>query len=167
MRARVCFTAALYAAAALAGSLFDPQPARAQREPVIVVPGRPGYQVIMWGQDVSGAVLEGEFGLDRPGFGVTVIPAAPTAYVGITPGPGGFFPATGVKPRSGRLEVVPPPNRPKPPPAPTFFRSWSSESPHLPANDVPQNPPPVILAPQINSAPANSWPQPKPAPHQP
>jgi hypothetical protein len=165
MRVRVCFTVSLYAAASLFGYLIDMPSACAQREPVIVVPGRPGYQVIMWGQDVSGAVIEGEFGLDRPGFGVTVIPAPPTHLVGITPGPGGYFPATGAKPKYGRLEVVPPPNRPPPPPAPTYYRSWSSESPHLPANDVPPYPPPVILAPQINSPP-KSKPIPQPMPQQ-
>jgi hypothetical protein len=156
-----------YAIAALAACLLDCQFAFAQREPVIVVPGRPGYQVLLWGRDITGAVVEGEFGLDRPGLvAPTVFPALGPYpyYVGISPGPGGYFPATGHKPRYGRLEILPPPNRRLPPPAPTFSRSWSSESPHLPANT---DPPPVILAPHINPGPPGSGLDPTPLPRGP
>ena len=133
--------------------VLDCDHAYAQREPVIVVPGRAGYQVLLWGQDISGAVVEGEFGLDRPGVvGLTVIPPyQPLVIVNAPIGPG-YFPSTGHKPRSGRLEILPPPNRPQPRPAPSFHRSWSSESPNLPASsDPPLNPPDVILAPRMNS----------------
>src|SRR5262249_37568748 len=140
--------------AAFISCFFDCQSALAQREPVIVVPGRPGYQVMMWGQDVSGAVIEGEFGLDRPSnVGVNVIPARSLypRYANVPTAPGAYYQATGNKPAYGRLEVVPAPNRKLPPPAATYLRSWSSESPHLPASaDPPLIPPPIILAPQID-----------------
>jgi hypothetical protein len=140
--------------AALVACLFDCQPALAQREPVIVVPGRAGYQVMMWGQDVSGAVIEGEFGLDRPSHvGVNVIPVRPLylRYAINPTAPAAYYPATGNKPAYGRLEVVPSPHRQLPPPAATYLRSWSSESPHLPASaDPPLYPPPIIVAPQID-----------------
>ena len=42
-------------------------PAFAQREPVIVIPGRPDVPIYINGVDASWAVVEGEFGLDRPG----------------------------------------------------------------------------------------------------
>jgi hypothetical protein len=159
------------AVAALVACLLDCQCAFAQREPVIVVPGRSGYQVLLWGRDVTGAVLEGEFGLDRPGVVTPTVVPAPGPYpynVGISPGPSSYFPATGQKPRYGRLEVLPPPNRRLPPPAPSFNRSWTSESPHLPANtDPPLYPPPVILAPQLNPNPARPAPQPTPLPRGP
>jgi len=41
-------------------------PAFAQRQPVIVIPGKPGVPVLLNGVDVSYAVIEGEFGLSRP-----------------------------------------------------------------------------------------------------
>src|ERR1700730_13192743 len=52
------------AAGALAG---------ADTEPVIAVPGRPGVPIIINGQDVSGAVIEGEWGLARGHAGITII----------------------------------------------------------------------------------------------
>ncbi len=38
------------------------------------------------------------------------------------------IPTTGKRPGYGRFEIVPPPDRPLPPPAPTYYRSWSSGS---------------------------------------
>ncbi len=43
-------------------------PAFAQREPQIVIPGKPGVPVYIDGVDASWGVVEGEFGLDRPGL---------------------------------------------------------------------------------------------------
>ena len=43
-------------------------PAFAQREPEIVIPGRPDVPVIINGVDASWGIVEGEFGLDRPGL---------------------------------------------------------------------------------------------------
>ena len=41
--------------------------------PVIVVPGRRGVPVMVNGQDVSGAVIEGDWGLGQPHSGLTII----------------------------------------------------------------------------------------------
>src|SRR5215475_6115364 len=89
--------------AALAGSA----PALADNEPVIVIPGRAGVPVMMYGVDVSGAVIEGEWGLNRPGV---VSPTVIMRYWGhdIYAPSSAYFPTTGQRPRVGRLEVNPP-----------------------------------------------------------
>src|SRR6266853_2559212 len=61
------------AAGALAG---------ADTEPVIVVPGRPGVPIIIEGQDVRGAVIEGEWGLARGHTGITIIRPRSLIYPG-------------------------------------------------------------------------------------
>jgi hypothetical protein len=48
-------------------------PARAQHEPVIVIPGKRGVPVFIEGQEASGAVVYGEFGLDRPGHMAPIV----------------------------------------------------------------------------------------------
>ena len=164
MRSSLPFTVIVFAIATLAAWLCDARCAHAQREPVIVVPGRAGVPVMLWGQDVSGAVIEGEFGLDRPGGangGVTVIQPLGPYYAGIPPQPpaDGYYPSTGVQPKVGRKEILPGPNRALPQPAPSFNRSWTSESPNLPATIPPENPPPVIFAPQIYQQPWSQQPQ--------
>jgi hypothetical protein len=128
--ALVLIVAALDAPAALAG---------ADTEPVIVVPGRRGVPIIVQGQDVSGAVIEGEWGLARGHTGITIIqprpfypwPDLPAAAVP-PPRAGHFSPGTGRPPRVGRLEVIPPANRRLPPPAPDFYREWGTQSAPLP-----------------------------------
>jgi len=127
------------AAGALAG---------ADTEPVIVVPGRPGVPIIVDGQDVRGAVIEGEWGLARGHTGLTIIrPRGPIyqGYAGrsmfappVQPA-GRFFPGTGRVPRVGRDEVIPPANRPLPPKAENFERNFKVESQPLPADN--QQPP--------------------------
>jgi hypothetical protein len=110
--------------------------AQAWRTPVIVIPGRPDIPIIINGVDVSWSVIDGDFGLDTPlGVTPTLIyrPFAVVApYFGHSYGPHGqgpgYFPSTGEKPGYGRLEVVPPPDRPLPPPAQSYRRSWSSQS---------------------------------------
>jgi|SRR5712664_4680212 hypothetical protein len=174
MRRSLPFTVIVFAIATLAAWLCDARCAHAQREPVIVVPGRAGVPVMLWGQDVSGAVIEGEFGLDRPGGangGVTVIQPIGPYYAGIPPQPpvDGYYPSTGVQPKVGRKEILPGPNRVLPQPAPSFNRSWTSESPNLPATIPPDNPPPVIFAPQIyqqQQQPPQQRPVPAPQPLQ-
>jgi hypothetical protein len=60
----------------------------------------------------------------------------------------------GHRPGYGRLEVEPPANRKLPQPAQSYYQSWSAQSAPLPPQmDVPVNPPPVILAPQIDLDP--------------
>ena len=130
-------------------------PALAQRAPVIVIPGKPGVPVMINGVDVSYSVIEGEFGLSRPNMvNPTVIYrplAIPLAFGPdvnpdndereTSPQRHGFFPSTGRRPGYGRLEILPPPDRPKPPPAPTFYRSWSSQSGSGPVTDYAPSPP--------------------------
>jgi hypothetical protein len=120
--------------------------AGADTEPVIVVPGRPGVPIMINGQDVRGAVIEGEWGLARGHTGITIIRPrpliapwwypgrGPVAHVSHVRPSGGFFPGTGRPPRLGRHEVIPPADRPLPPKAESYQRSWKSESQQLPAN---------------------------------
>ena len=87
-------------------------PALAQRGPVIVIPGRPDVPILENGVDISWSVVEGEFGLDRPGqVTPTVIyrlppPVIPT-YAGAAATEPGYFPQDGRTPGYGRLEIVP------------------------------------------------------------
>src|ERR1051325_11184984 len=125
------------ASALLAGSLMlaacvIASPAVADNEPVIVVPGRAGVPVMMYGVDVSGAVIEGEWGLNRPGV---VAPTVIMRYWGhdVYETPSAYYPTTGQRPRVGRLEVIPPPNRRKPKQAEPYYRSWGTQSDPYPA----------------------------------
>jgi hypothetical protein len=122
----------------------------AQREPEIVVPGKAGVPVYINGIDASWGIVEGEFGLDRPNqIAPTVIwrPALIPQPYGVP----GYYPADDRRPGYGRLEIAPPANRRLPPPAPTFYRYWSSESAATPATD-PQSiqPMPMIVEPNVN-----------------
>jgi hypothetical protein len=133
-------------------------PALAQRGPVIVIPGRPDVPILMNGVDVSWSVIEGDFGLARPGLVTpTVIyrlpPAVVPFYDPAAYGPG-YFPQTGEKPGYGRLEVIPGPNRPLPPPAPSYRKSWSSNSAPTPADLPSQNPTYIapVIAPSFNGS---------------
>lgn len=120
----------------------------------IVIPGRPGVPIIINGIDASYTVIEGEWGLGR---GVHV---QPTIYGGRyvaerqPPDVGHYYPTMGLRPGYGRLEVEPPTNRKLPQPAESYYRSWGAQSAPLPPQmDVPANPPPIIVAPEINNAP--------------
>jgi hypothetical protein len=118
--------------------------------PAIVIPGKPGVPVIINGYDASYSVVEGDWGLDRPGHVPPTIIAGPllapeSRYYGT------YFPAYGRQPGYGRLEIEPPANRRLPPPAQRFHRSWTSQSDPLPADvDPPADSPALIIAPQIN-----------------
>jgi hypothetical protein len=128
--------------------------------PVIVLPGRHGLPVMINGVDVTGAVLEGDWGLYSPHMvGPTIIIPAPVLIPGRTHQgtyyqgryvQGSYYPAFGHEPGYGRHEIEPPADRPLPPPAPSFHRSWSSQSAPLPAGlDPPIQSPPLIVSPQI------------------
>jgi hypothetical protein len=124
--------------------------ASADSGPVIVIPGRPGIPIIINGIDASYAVVEGDWGLAR---GTHV---QPTIYGGryVDPEPhvGHYYPSLGHAPGYGRLEVEPPANRKLPPRAESFHQSWSAHSDPIPAqSDIPQVPPAVIVAPEINT----------------
>lgn len=128
-------------------------PALAQHEPVIVIPGRPDVPVILNGYDVSGAVVEGDWGLERPGH------VAPTIVDGpLIPAPyyargdylfgRGYYPGSGRRPGYGRKEIEPPPNRQLPRPAPSYHREWGIESAPNPVTEYPPyQTPSVIVAP--------------------
>src|ERR1700724_1187244 len=121
---------------AVAGGGFD-----------IVIPGHPGVPIIINGVDASYAVVEGEWGLAKSEQ------VQPTVYGGryVDPVPnvGHYYPSLGHSPGYGRLEIEPPANRALPPPAESYYQSWSSQSTPQPVQpEVPFNPPPVIIAPQ-------------------
>jgi len=134
----------LYAALLLAVTCSS---ALAQREPEIVIPGKPGVPVYINGIDASWGIVEGEFGLDRPNEVAPTVVYRP--YLASIPyGIPAYYPADGRRPGYGRLEINPPPNRRLPPPAPPYHRSWSSESAPGPTTEYPSYPdPPVFQAP--------------------
>jgi hypothetical protein len=135
--------------------VLSASPALAQGVPAIVIPGRADVPVIMNGVDISWSVVEGDYGLNRPiGMTPTVIYRP---YAVAVPGPGpvlprrrqvpgfGYFPANGEVPGYGRLEIEPPPNHPLPPPAQSFFQSWSSQSAPGPVTQYPPFAAPPII----------------------
>jgi hypothetical protein len=133
-------------------------PAFAQREPQIVIPGRPDVPVIINGIDASWGIVEGEFGLDRPGAMAPVVIYRPLE-VSVPYAAPGYYPRDNRKPGYGRLEIVPPPGAPKPPPAPSYFRSWSSQSAPGPVTDyAPYPTPPIVYAPNIDVDPNGKGP---------
>jgi hypothetical protein len=120
--------------------------ARAQTGPVIVIPGKAGVATTINGVVVDGAVIYGDWGLARPGHGQIVIEGA--AGFSENNDSRGYFPATGHRPRVGRLEVVPPPRQR---PSTDYRREWSVKSYKRvrPVTEYPPfDPPPVILAPR-------------------
>jgi hypothetical protein len=116
-------------------------PALAQREPEIVIPGRPDVPVIINGVDATWGVVEGDFGLFRPGQVNPVVISRPlfvATPVRVPP----YFPGSDRLPGYGRLEINPPPNRRLPPPPPSFNKTWSSQSsPNVPVTTYPSYPP--------------------------
>jgi len=125
--------------AALASEGFD-----------LVIPGRPGVPILLYGVDISYAVVEGSFGL---GKGVQNQPTVfGGRYVDPEPNVGHYYPSMGLRPGYGRLEIEPPANRKLPRPAASYHQSWSAQSAPQPAQpaqpEVPLYPPPVIVAPR-------------------
>jgi hypothetical protein len=137
------------AVVALSAMLGGASALAADSGPVIVIPGKLGMPVIINGVDVSGAVLEGDWGLYKPHM------VGPTIISGPALSPernyqGGYYPAFGRSPGYGRFEIEPPADRRLPPPAQSYHRSWSSQSDPLPASlDPPVQSPPLIVSPQI------------------
>jgi hypothetical protein len=128
----------------LACSASGVDDACADKAPVFVIPGRPGVPVMINGYDASYTVVEGDWGLARPGHMPPAIVSGPL----LRPAPydsGAYFPTQGRRPGYGRREVEPPPNRRLPPPAPSYHREWGVQSQPSPAS-IPDNPPPVISA---------------------
>ena len=85
-------------------------PALAQRGPVIAIPGRPDIPIIENGVDVSWSVIEGEFGLDRPGQVTPTVILRPPPVIVPFYGTGAYqphyFPMSGQQPGYGRLEFL-------------------------------------------------------------
>lgn len=114
------------------------EPAFAQDNgPVIVIPGRRDVPVFINGREASYAVVEGDWGLYRPGW------VAPTVIKPLCCGKTWsghrfehFYPTTGQMPAYGRLEYDPGKGRP-PTPAEPFHESWSAQSQNLPATIMP------------------------------
>jgi hypothetical protein len=105
-------------------------PVRADTGPVFVVPSRPDVPIAINGRDAAWSVVEGDIGLARPGHLTPVIigggrPLPPRwSYYDRVP----YYPRYGVPPPRGRHEIEPPPDRPLPEPAESFYRSWSTSS---------------------------------------
>jgi hypothetical protein len=119
--------------------------------PVIVIPGRPGVPIIINGRDVSYAVIEGDWGLARPGYIVpTVIyPPYRGTYIG-APRAANYFPQTGQKPRVGRLER----DVPRPQKAQSYNRGWGVASDPTPVTiPAPYPTPPIVVAPDLRRRP--------------
>src|SRR4051812_7131293 len=105
MPRRTCVSVIVSAAAALCALGMTALMARADHQPIIVVPGRPDVPVIIDGIDARGAVVFGDWGLYRPGFAPMV---EPRPLLFSIPPPGrAYYPATGRPPRYGRLEIEP------------------------------------------------------------
>ena len=118
--------------------------ALAQGGPNVVVPGRPDVPVFIDGVDASWSVVEGDFGLDRPGMRPVII-YGPFRRVSIHARPPRrrhYFPMGGRPPHYGRLEKVPHISRRPPRLAPSFHQSWSVES-----TPEPVGPPSPVYAP--------------------
>jgi hypothetical protein len=156
-------------------------PVRADTAPVFVVPSRPGVPVVINGRDASWSVVEGDWGLARPGhMSPTIIgggrPLARRGSYYRNP----YHPSNGMAPQLGRHEIEPPPNRELPEPAESFSRVWSTTSeprsseraynraagqvgervideppslPPLPTDDAQQYAPPIVVVPHEDRRP--------------
>ncbi len=114
--------------------------------PVYVIPGRPGVPVIINGRDVSYGYLEGDWGLARN------VHVQPTVFGGGgTPikEVGHYYPTFNRTPGYGRLEIEPAANRVLPQPAESFHQSWGAQSAPPAPQAIPENPPAVIVAPEV------------------
>jgi len=114
---------------ALASFALAPAPVCADSGPVIVIPSRPGIPVIINGRDASYAVVEGDWGLSRPGaVPVIVIGGSPVLPNEVYRRRNSYIPKYGRAPERGRYEVEPPADRALPEPAESFSREWSTSS---------------------------------------
>lgn len=122
--------AIVLAMAVTAHAVMAVVPARAGDEgPVIVIPSRPGVPVVINGRDASYAVVEGDWGLARPGaVPVVVIGGSPLLPNPVYTRRNSYHPRYGRAPLRGRQEIEPAADRPLPDPAESYSRSWSTSS---------------------------------------
>ncbi len=121
----------------------------------IAIPGRPGLPVLINGRDASYSVVEGNWGLRNVHVQPNILGSG---YAYVEPPVGHYYPSAGRIPGYGRLEIEPPANRALPPQAESFHQSWTAQS-RPPEPQIPQNPPPVIVAPQFDGSGHHQRPQ--------
>ncbi len=111
---------------------------------VIAIPTRPGVPIVINGRDASYAVVNGDWGLARPGHvPVTVIGDMPIRPNSVYEPRNSYHPRYGRAPERGRNEVDPGPNRQLPEPAESFSRNWSSSSDVTPPAESRSRPQPM------------------------
>ena len=94
----------VFVVVALAGFALAPVPVRADNGPVIVIPSRPGIPIVINGRDASYAVVEGDWGLSRPGaVPVTVIGGSPLVPNSVYRPRNSYIPRYGRAPERGRI----------------------------------------------------------------
>jgi len=85
---------------------------------VIVIPSRPGVPVVSNGRDASYAVVEGDWGLSRPGaVPITVFGGSPILPKAVYTRRHSYLPKYGRVPERGRIEIEPAADRALPEPA--------------------------------------------------
>jgi hypothetical protein len=137
--------------ALVAGSwLFAGAVLASEAGPVIVIPSSPGIPISVFGQDISYAVVEGDWGLDRPGNINPTIIYRPWQPRVIGPVPAAaYYPKTGRKPKVGRLERDVPTKQPRG--AQSYNRGWGVQSDPTPVTIPPaEPPPPIVVAPDLH-----------------
>lgn len=155
-----------FACVAVFGCLIASAAVASDNAPALVIPGRPDVPVMMYGRNIAGFVVEGDWGLYRPGaVAPTVIPTyLPRLYLDYA-GYGRsywgaesddhYYPLTGRKPGYGRREV----NDARPGPAPSYSRSWGAESRDTPATSPSDyQMPQMYLSPQVDMQPRRQYP---------
>jgi hypothetical protein len=148
-------------------------PAHADHAPTFVVPGRADVPTVINGWNANWAVVEGDWGLHRPGH----MPQTVIGGVPLKPAWGrrsyspAYYPAYGIRPGRGRNEIEPSRNRALPEPAESFSRSWSTSSKPSRANparfrprgfDEPEDVPATIPDPNAYNGPVMVVPGAKP-----
>lgn len=129
--------------ASLAAMCLAAGPSAADHQPSIVAHNPRGAPFVINGFDATGAIIEGDWGLYRPGAGLVTVYPSPVLMIFAVPPPPHYFPATGRPPGYGRHEVEPRGWRPAP--GPSYHRSWSTEGPARTVISYPPVEPPEII----------------------